>query len=315
MSATGGAAGLLTSEAAATNGTVHYTFVAGSPGTYLYESGSDVGKQLEMGLYGALIVRPATGANYAYGTSTQFDPSREYLLLLSEIDPDLHHAVETGGTYDINSRRDRYFAVNGREFPDTIQDNGSALLPNQPYGSLVRIQPNTGPNTQPALIRMINAGALNHPFHPHGNHTTQIAQDGRLLLSPSGGSAATEHFGETIASGQTAGLPAALGRHRQLEPGHQPAAGRATELPQRVLQGQQHLVRRKPVPGLQGHAADRGHVAEHLRRVVLPVAQPRPQRVRQLRRRLRWHGHPAAGRPARRLLRLVDVDQPRRRRS
>jgi FtsP/CotA-like multicopper oxidase with cupredoxin domain len=203
VAATGGAAGLLTSEAAATNGTVHYTFVAGSPGTYLYESGSDVGKQLEMGLYGALIVRPAAGANLAYGTSTQFDPSREYLLLLSEIDPDLHHAVETGGTYDINSRRDRYFAVNGREFPDTIQDNGSALLPNQPYGSLVRIQPNAGPTSQPALVRMINAGALNHPFHPHGNHTTQIAQDGRLLLSPGGASAATEHFGETIASGQT----------------------------------------------------------------------------------------------------------------
>ncbi len=36
----------------------------------------------------------------------------------------------------------RYFAINGREFPDTIQDNGSALLPNQPYGALVRIQPN-----------------------------------------------------------------------------------------------------------------------------------------------------------------------------
>ncbi|MEU7875202.1 multicopper oxidase domain-containing protein [Dactylosporangium sp. NPDC049140] len=203
VSAAGGAAGLLTTEAAATSGTVTYTFTAAGPGTYLYESGSDVAKQLEMGLYGALIVRPSTGANYAYGTTTQFDPAREYLLLLSEIDPDLHHAVETGGTYDVNSRRERYFAVNGREFPDTIQDNGSGLLPNQPYGSLVRIQPNSAANPQPALIRMINAGALNHPFHPHGNHTTQIAQDGRLLLSPSGASAATEHFGETIASGQT----------------------------------------------------------------------------------------------------------------
>jgi FtsP/CotA-like multicopper oxidase with cupredoxin domain len=203
VTATGGAPGLLTTEAAATSGTVTYTFTAGSPGTYLYESGSDIAKQLEMGLYGAMIIRPAIGANYAYGTTTQFDPSREYLLLLSEIDPDLHHAVETGGTYDVNSRRDRYFAVNGREFPDTIQDNGSALLPNQPYGSLVRIQPNSATNTQPALIRMINAGALNHPFHPHGNHTSQIAQDGRPLLSPGGAAASTEHFGETIASGQT----------------------------------------------------------------------------------------------------------------
>jgi hypothetical protein len=69
-------------------------------------------------------------------------------------------------------------------------------LPNQPYGALVRIQPNTATNAQPALVRMINVGALNHPFHPHGNHTTQIAQDGRLV-------AQTEHFAETIGSGQT----------------------------------------------------------------------------------------------------------------
>jgi FtsP/CotA-like multicopper oxidase with cupredoxin domain len=203
VTATGGAAGLLTTEAAATNGAVSYSFTAGSPGTYLYESGSDIARQLEMGLYGALIVRPAAGVNFVYGASTQFDPSREYLLLLSEIDPDLHHAVETGGGYDVNSRRDRYFAINGREFPDTIQDNGSALLPNQPYGSLVRIQPNSPTNPQPALVRMVNVGALNHPFHPHGNHTIQIAQDGRPLVSPGGGAASTEHFGETIASGQT----------------------------------------------------------------------------------------------------------------
>jgi len=205
VTATGGTAGLLTTEAAASTGTVSYSFTAGSPGTYLYESGSDIAKQIEMGLYGALIVRPSLGAALVYGATTAFDPAREYLLLLSEIDPDLHHAVETGGTYDVNARRDRYFAINGREFPDTIQDNGSGLLPNQPYGSLVRVQPTT-PGSAPALIRMVNVGASNHPFHPHGNHTTLIAQDGRLLLSAGGASASTEHFGETIASGQTEDL-------------------------------------------------------------------------------------------------------------
>ena len=194
--ASGGSAGLLTTEAPASGGTVSYSFLAGQPGTYRYESGSDIAKQVEMGLYGALIVRPTAGANLAYDSNSQFDPSREYLLLLSEIDPDLHHAVETGGTYDINALNNRYFAVNGREFPDTIQNNGSALLPNQPYGALVRIQPNTSTSTLPALIRMVNVGESNHPFHPHGNHTTQIAQDGRPV-------AATEHFGETIGAGQT----------------------------------------------------------------------------------------------------------------
>jgi Multicopper oxidase len=203
VAATGGLPGLLTTEAAASGGTVSYSFTAGDPGTYLYESGSDASKQVEMGLYGALVVRPnagtcpaVAGTDCAYGTSTRFDPKREYLLLLNEIDPDLHHAVETGGTYDFNARHNRYFTINGREFPDTIQDNGSALLPNQPYGALVRIQPNTPSNTQPALLRMLNAGLDNHPFHPHGNHTREIAQDGRTLAS-------TEHFAETIGSGQT----------------------------------------------------------------------------------------------------------------
>src|SRR6266496_3606234 len=137
------------------------------------------------------------GPNYAYNSAaTQFDPAHEFLMLFNEIDPDLHHAVETGGQYDFNALHNRYFAINGREFPDTVQDNSSALLPSQPYGALVRIQPTTVTNPLPSLIRMINAGANNHPFHPHGNHTTEIAQDGRLV-------APTEHFGETIGSGQT----------------------------------------------------------------------------------------------------------------
>src|SRR5215813_8955409 len=204
VTASGGSGGLLTSEAAASGGTVSYSFTAGNPGTYLYQSGSDQAKQVEMGLYGALVVRPnvttcpaVAGTNCAYGASTRYDSGREYLLLLAEIDPVLHHAVEIGtGTYDLNARRPRYFTVNGREFPDTIQDNGTGLQPNQPYGALVRLQPNTATNTQPALIRMVNAGLQNHPFHPHGNHTTEIAQDGRVVPR-------TEHFGETIGSGQT----------------------------------------------------------------------------------------------------------------
>jgi multicopper oxidase len=197
VSASGGAAGLLTNEAP-TGGSVTYTFTASRPGTYLYESGSDPSKQVEMGLYGALVVRPTMGSNFAYNNaSTQFDTNREYLLLLSELDPDLHHAVETNGTYDFTKLHNRYFSINGREFPDTIQDNGSALLPNQPYGALVRLQPSDAGNaSQNALVRMINAGTLNHPFHPHGNHTKEIAQDGRLVAS-------SEHFGETIGSGQT----------------------------------------------------------------------------------------------------------------
>jgi len=202
VTVSGGSAGLMTNEVASGGGTVTYTFSASQPGTYLYESGSDISKQVEMGLFGGLIVRPSIGASYAYDASTQFDPAREFVLLLAEIDPDFHHAVETTGTYDATKLHNHYYTINGRAFPDTILDNSSTLLPTQPYGALVRIQPNTPSNTQPALIRMLNAGADNHPFHPHGNHTREIAQDGRPVKTGSN-DASTEHFGETIGSGQT----------------------------------------------------------------------------------------------------------------
>jgi FtsP/CotA-like multicopper oxidase with cupredoxin domain len=53
-----GVPGLLTQEAIP-GGTVTYTFTAGSPGTRAYYSGTQGDLQIEMGLYGAIIVLPA----------------------------------------------------------------------------------------------------------------------------------------------------------------------------------------------------------------------------------------------------------------
>jgi hypothetical protein len=54
-------------EAAAFTGTVSYSFTATHAGTYLYESGSDPQLQVQMGLFGALVVYPSnvsiTGAD------------------------------------------------------------------------------------------------------------------------------------------------------------------------------------------------------------------------------------------------------------
>src|SRR5262245_40855023 len=60
VSASGGAPGVLTQEA--TNGsTVTYTFsTAGKAGTHAYYSGTQGDLQVEMGLFGALIVLPST---------------------------------------------------------------------------------------------------------------------------------------------------------------------------------------------------------------------------------------------------------------
>src|SRR6202158_2511659 len=59
VKATGGVQGLLTQEAAPA-GTVTYTFTASSPGTHAYYSGTQGDLQVEMGLYGAVVVLPAS---------------------------------------------------------------------------------------------------------------------------------------------------------------------------------------------------------------------------------------------------------------
>ncbi len=123
VTATGGVTGLLTNEAAPGGGTVTYTFTAGSPGTRAYYSGTQGDLQVEMGLYGAIIVlpngAPTNGScpthNFAAGLNTagtalaavgesdfRLSPTgaayhlaqscydREYLFQFSEMDPNIH---------------------------------------------------------------------------------------------------------------------------------------------------------------------------------------------------------------------------------
>ncbi len=69
VTATGGVTGLLTQEAAP-GATVTYTFTASAPGTHAYYSGTQGDLQVEMGLYGAVIVLPSNPpTNCANGTS------------------------------------------------------------------------------------------------------------------------------------------------------------------------------------------------------------------------------------------------------
>jgi hypothetical protein len=184
--------------------------VASNPGTYLYESGTDVGKQVQMGLYGALIVRPAGHPDWAYSNGGQafgqFLPSTEYMMLLSEIDPNLHSAVELGQPYDVTQLHPRYWLINGRAFPDTIAPNNAAWLPNQPYSALVHVKvtdPLVNGTQPPALIRYLNAGSRSHPFHPHGQNGRLLARDATPLISGTSQDLSYETFAFTIGAGQT----------------------------------------------------------------------------------------------------------------
>jgi FtsP/CotA-like multicopper oxidase with cupredoxin domain len=201
----GGSLTSLVQSAAAGNGSVTYTFTAGSPGTYLYESGTDVNKQVQMGMYGALVVRPDGHPNQVNNRSdSTFNASKEYVFLLSEVDPDVHLAVERSQPIDWTTYTARYFMINGRSMPDTLAPNHASWLPNQPYGALVHIKPyNSTTNPYPATIRYLNAGTVNYPFHPHGSDERVVNRDGHALVGPNGEDLSYQKYDIDVGPGQT----------------------------------------------------------------------------------------------------------------
>ncbi|EWT01383.1 multicopper oxidase [Intrasporangium oryzae NRRL B-24470] len=202
---TGGSLTSLVHPAAAAGGSVTYTFTAGKPGTYLYSSGTDVRKQQQMGLYGALVVRPAGHAGQVNDRAdSAFNPSHEYVFLLSEVDPEVHLAVERGEPVDWAAYNARYFMINGRSMPDTLAPNHASWLPNQPYGALVHIRPyDAATNPLPAVIRYVNAGTVNYPFHPHGSDERVVNKDGRALQGTSGQDVGYLKYDIDVKPGQT----------------------------------------------------------------------------------------------------------------
>src|SRR6059058_592708 len=188
VTTTSGVVGLLTHEAAP-GGTVTYTFTASSPGTHAYYSGTQGDLQVEMGLYGAIIVLPASVpaactaglhasnltaeahwhesdfrlAAAAYNHArTCYD--REYLFQFSEMDPNIHSQALAQVTARGNC---------------TAGAVGCSLeVATQPYNG----NPHMHPGEQ-VLLRVIGQGRWQHPFHEHGNHVRILGRDGNLILS------------------------------------------------------------------------------------------------------------------------------------
>ena len=214
-----GVPGQLTREAASGN-SVTYSFVANKPGTYGYHSGTHADLQIEMGLYGALIVLPTTSAGCVQGdlslaaaaysdTANGVNPTcydHEYLMQLSEMDINIHQQVEAqkDGPGPIVATMEpyipQYFWFNGRSFPDNVDAPYSNIYPHQPY----TFAPQAHPGDR-MLVRLIQQGRIEHPLHIHGNHARILARDGNLLLSASNNSklAGPQTFTFTAPPGQT----------------------------------------------------------------------------------------------------------------
>jgi FtsP/CotA-like multicopper oxidase with cupredoxin domain len=229
VTTTGGAAGLLTQEAAPA-GTVTYTFVASTPGTHAYYSGTQGDLQIEMGLYGAVIVLPAHPpavctnglpatapgnnalakahwgeADYRLAPAAYDNPNtcydREYLFQWAEMDPRIHNAAlaqvtaKTGCTAgapgcSLEVATEPYH-------PAYFLINGRSMpdLMDANYGAEYPHQPyNANPHLHPGeltLVRSIGQGRWQHPFHEHANHVRILGRDGNLILAqnPTSGAA------------------------------------------------------------------------------------------------------------------------------
>jgi hypothetical protein len=211
--------GLLTCEAAP-SGSVTYTFTASAPGTHAYYSGTQGDLQVEMGLYGAIIVLPSSipaNCNSGYHTlnttargqwgeadfrlaHAAYDHpgscyDREYLFQWAEMDSRIHKqaaaqvtalagctagAVGCSMSVQTEPYHPAYFLINGRSMPDLMDPNFAGEYPHQPY--------NANPHMhmgELTLVRTIGQGRWQHPFHEHANHVRILARDGNLVLSGS----------------------------------------------------------------------------------------------------------------------------------
>ena len=219
-----GVSGLLTGEASP-GANVTYTFTASSPGTRAYYSGTQGDLQVEMGLYGAIIVLPASvpatctaglpltnaGNNktaqmnagekdFRLAAAAYDHPAtcydREYLFQFSEMDPNIHRQAEeqvvAAGKCVAGAPGCSLNVPTEPYHPAYFMINGRSMPddmdPN--YGTQYPHQPYNGdPHMHPGeitLLRIIGQGRWQHPFHEHGNHVRILARDGNLLLTPDG---------------------------------------------------------------------------------------------------------------------------------
>jgi FtsP/CotA-like multicopper oxidase with cupredoxin domain len=164
-------------SAAAAVGT--YCWANLKPGTFLYQSGTHPALQVQMGLYGALVVSGAAGSCGA-GTrcaypNVAFD--REVVAVFSEIDPRVHAKVADSSYGDANAAdpmtstifyEPQYFFVDGEASDGT----------NPPVAYRSKANVVAGAATQRILLRLVNAGIEAHAPLLNGERFTPVAEDG-----------------------------------------------------------------------------------------------------------------------------------------
>jgi len=142
-----------------------YNFSTPEAGVFRYSDtlADDVNR--EMGLFGALVVRAAGGGSYAWTGGPAYDMER--LWVLSEVDKvRWNNVAAAGGTVDTSDYRPQIFLINGMTGHDGMNDAATVL------------EGNVGTK---GIVRIVNAGLLDHSMHFHGNHYQILSVDGARL--------------------------------------------------------------------------------------------------------------------------------------
>lgn len=182
-----------------TPGTGSVTFDANGPGTFMYESSGDAGRQSELGLAGALIIRPQTLSSPAQAydavrSAYEVEPG-SMAMVLGEITPGLNAAAASTagpGSFDMyvyddpvdhfpggaSTLRPTYRFINGQSHPD-----------------LQTIKAHAGDRV---LLRYVNAGSEHAVMTMLGLNGTVVGRDGALLETPFGVTAETIPAGSTL---------------------------------------------------------------------------------------------------------------------
>ncbi len=240
--------------------TLTYYYNAKDAGTYMYHCHVEATEHMQMGMLGNLFVHPrqnklgngdnlftefasnaantanggttpppaintgathANGNTYAYNDgdgTTRYDV--EFPIQMGSFDPDFHDASLNVQPLPFAGMNDRYFMLNGRGYPDTVNpavlsttDPLGTSQPSQPIDSLIEATPG-----QRILLRISNLNITEfYTLGTTGLPMEVIGLDARLLRDDAGNNMYYKTNSVTLGGGQSADViivaPSAPGRY------------------------------------------------------------------------------------------------------
>lgn len=205
-----------------------YYYHVKDAGTYMYHCHVEAAEHMQMGMLGNLYVRPrqnkllvgtalnhmgstfvhAAGNKYAYNDgdgSTRYHV--EVPIQIGSFDPDFHDASLNVQPLPFAGMRDRYFLLNGRGYPDTVNPAALSTLDplgktqvSQPVSSLITATPG-----QRILLRISNLSVTQFStLGTSGIPMEVVALDARLLRDGAGNNLYYKTQSLTLGGGQSA---------------------------------------------------------------------------------------------------------------